>query len=304
MLIPQNIDFQEIQDPVFFEKEIQVFIKRFDKIHDLVSGNKFFKLKYNLDMAKKEGMGTLLTFGGAFSNHIYAVAAAAEKLGFKSIGLIRGEQHSPLNPTLSFAAARGMQLIYLDRQTYRNKHENSYLKFLEETYGEFYLIPEGGTNSLAIAGTAEMLTEQDRIFSHVTCSIGTGGTFAGLVKSLGENQSLLGFSSLKGDFIYDEMSRLLKKEQIECEGKFEILDKYHFGGYGKFKPDLIKFMKGFYETYQIPLDPVYTGKMMFGIFDLIEKDYFPAGSKILCMHTGGLQGIAGFNSRFKENLPL
>jgi 1-aminocyclopropane-1-carboxylate deaminase len=275
-----------------------------DQVHELASGNKFFKLKYNFEQAIKEGKKTLLTFGGAFSNHIYATAAAANSEGFESIGIIRGEETFPINPTLKSAMEKGMQIHYLSREIYRKKNETDFLEKIKADFGDFYLIPEGGTNAYAIHGTSEILEEADSLFTHIGTSIGTGGTFLGLAASLNTNQTLLGFSSLKGDFIHKEIASLLKNFQIHPKGLFSILDNYHFGGYSKYNPGLLDFIHWFYDTFGIPLDPVYTGKMMMGLMDLIKLDYFPKGSNILALHTGGLQGIAGFNHRFGLSLPL
>ncbi|PRY85902.1 1-aminocyclopropane-1-carboxylate deaminase/D-cysteine desulfhydrase [Mongoliibacter ruber] len=303
MLLPTQIATQELHAELLSAFDLRLFIRRLDQIHPLVSGNKFFKLKYNLFQAKNEGKNRLLTFGGAFSNHIHALSAAAKEEGFQAIGVIRGEEIFPLNPTLGFAQQNGMILHFVDRSSFRDKNKPEFINELRRHFGDFYLIPEGGTNSLAIEGTAEILKKADDIFTHIACSIGTGGTISGLAQSMNKGQHLLGFSSLKGDFIHQEIKELLIREGIVPKGEFTILDSYHFGGYGKFKPELIKFLKEFYGQFQIPLDPVYTGKMMYGLFDLIQKNYFPRGSRILCMHTGGLQGVAGFNQRFGEDLP-
>lgn len=304
LLLSNPISIQEINLPLLKEKEISLYVKRLDQVHELVSGNKFYKLKFNLEEAKKKGFSTLLTFGGAFSNHIYATAAAAKKEGFKAIGVIRGEETFPLNPTLSFAKSEGMQLEFISREDFRKKSEGSFIEKLKEKFGVFYLIPEGGTNALAIKGTKEILSEVDSDFSHITCSIGTGGTFAGLAGSIHANQQLLGFSSLKGEFIHQEIQNLFSQHQINPKGQYRVINKYHFGGYGKSGSELIDFIQFFYSQTQIPLDPIYTGKMMFGIFDLIKKGFFEKGSKIQAIHSGGLQGIDGFNQRFGAKLPL
>lgn len=304
LLIPNQIPTQELFFPLFREKGIRLSIKRLDQVHELASGNKFFKLKYNLEEAKRQHKSTLLTFGGAFSNHIYALAAASQRLGFQSIGVIRGEKTLPLNPTLAFAENTGMQLHYLSRSDYQRKNEDEIIQNLREKFGDFYLIPEGGTNELAIKGTREILTDADLEFTHVATSIGTGGTFAGLADSIGKDQQLLGFSALKGDFIFKEMEDLFKKYKINVSGKYQIMNGFHFGGYGKTKPELISFIRRFYSQFQIPLDPIYTGKLMFGILDLIERDFFPYDSHILAIHTGGLQGVAGFNQKYGTELPL
>jgi len=304
MLLPRSIATEILQHPLWENQDVQLFMKRLDQVHHKASGNKFYKLKYNLEQAQKEGKSTLLTFGGAYSNHIYATAAAAQHAGFQSIGIIRGEETIPLNPTLAAAKEKGMQLFYVDRTTYRQKKEPAFIANLKRQFGDFYLIPEGGTNELAIKGTTEILTAEDSTYTHICSAIGTGGTLLGLANSLKNHQELLGFSSLKGSFIHQEIADGLEKFGIIPEGKVNVLDNYHFGGYGKHNSALLDFIRWFYQEFQIPLDPVYTGKMVYGTVDLIKKQYFPPGSKILLVHTGGLQGIAGFNERFGFALPL
>ncbi|AFL83949.1 1-aminocyclopropane-1-carboxylate deaminase [Belliella baltica DSM 15883] len=304
MLTPQSISNQKINYPLWEDRGIEVWIKRLDQVHPLASGNKFFKLKYNLERAISENHDTILTFGGAYSNHIYATAAAAKSLGLHSIGIIRGEETLPLNPTLASAKENGMRVDYVDREAYRRKTEPEFLQALQEKFGNFYLIPEGGNNAEAIKGTSEILEEKDSEFTHITCSIGTGGTFTGLVNSIEEQQTLLGFSSLKGDFIHEEIKNLLKSHQVVSKGKYQILDQFHFGGYGKVNADLIEFVKWFYKEFEIVLEPIYTGKMIYGLFEMIKNKTIESNSKILIIHTGGLQGLAGFNHRFGTSLPL
>ena len=279
-----------------------LYLKREDLLHPHISGNKFRKLHYNLLAAAKLGHSTLLTFGGAFSNHIAAVAAAGKQYGFKTIGVIRGEELQTKiaeNPTLSFAKECGMQLHFIDRENYRRKGESGFLHNLKERFGECYLIPEGGTNALAIKGCMEILTEEARHFDYICVPVGTGGTIAGLVKASNKNQKVLGFSALKGTFQTAEVSKYSSKTN------YEITDDYCFGGYGKIDIELIRFINGFKEKCNIPLDPVYTGKMMYGIMDLLKKGHFKENSRILAVHTGGLQGIAGMNLKLKKkNLPI
>lgn len=304
MLIPNSIATEILHHPLWENQGIELSIKRLDQVHAQASGNKFYKLKYNLEEAKKQGKTTLLTFGGAYSNHIYATAAAAEYAGFKSIGIIRGEETLPLNPTLGAAQSHGMELHYLNRSVYRNKKEEAFIENLKKELGDFYLVPEGGTNALAVKGTAEIMTEADAGYSHICTSIGTGGTFSGLARSIGPEQVLIGFSSLKGDFIHEEIYSLLTQFQIHPKGKIEIMNQYHFGGYGKHNEELLDFIRWFYQEFQIPLDPVYTGKMVFGVLNQIKNRSIPAGAKVLLLHTGGIQGLAGFNQRFGLSLPL
>lgn len=276
---------------------------RLDQIHAAVSGNKFFKLKYNLEAAKESGKNTVLTFGGAFSNHIYATASAARAEGLQSIGVIRGKDADLENPTLHHAQKMGMRLHLVDRDSYRKKDSPGFLHMLNQEFGDFYLIPEGGTNELAIRGTSEILGKEHSEFSHVCVSIGTGGTFAGLASAMESHQALLGFSSLKGDFIHGEINGLLQKHEIEPRGELAIRSDYHFGGYGKTKPELLEFMQWFYSEFGIPLDPIYTGKLAFGLWDLVGKGHFPNNSHILMIHTGGLQGNAGFAEKTGIELP-
>ena len=285
-----------------FPNGIAVTIKRDDLIHPIVSGNKFRKLKYNLLQAKKENKKSLLTFGGAFSNHIAAVAFAAQEQGFQSIGIIRGDELSnkiASNPTLQFAQQCGMQFEFVSRESYRSKHEENFISDLKSRFGDFYLVPEGGTNELAVKGCQEILTAEDAKFNYVCCAVGTGGTISGIINSSLPHQKVLGFPALKGDFLQDEIRIFVENEN------WELVNDYHFGGYGKINQDLIAFINQFYSDTKIPLDPVYTGKMVYGIFDLIQKNYFPAHSNILLIHTGGLQGIYGMNEKLKKKqLPL
>jgi len=285
-----------------FPNNISLIIKREDLIHPFVSGNKFRKLKYNLLQAKAENKETLLTFGGAFSNHIAAVAYAGKEQGFKTIGIIRGDEifdKIEENPTLKFAQEKGMEFEFVSREEYRLKSEASFIEKLKVKFGDFYLVPEGGTNELAVKGCEEILTEEDSVFDYVCCAVGTGGTISGLINSVLPNQKILGFPALKGGFLNDEIRIFAKKDN------WNLISDYHFGGYGKINLDLIEFINAFFEKTKVPLDPIYTGKMVFGVIDLISKNYFPAHSKILLIHTGGLQGIDGMNIKLKQKkLPI
>ena len=287
---------------ITFPNSISVTIKREDLIHPVVSGNKFRKLKYNLLQAKTENKKTLLTFGGAFSNHIAAVAFAAKENGFESIGIIRGDELGDKiaqNATLQFAQGCGMKFEFVSREAYRLKNESSFLERLKLKFGDFYLIPEGGTNELAVKGCQEILTDEDREFDYICCAAGTGGTISGIINSALSHQKVLGFPALKGDFLQDEICIFVQNKN------WKLINDYHFGGYGKVNEELIAFINDFYNTNQIPLDPVYTGKMVFGVIDMIQKNYFPAQSNILLIHTGGLQGIQGMNAKLKKKqLPI
>ncbi len=285
-----------------FKSSVKLALKREDMLHEFVSGNKYRKLKYNLIKAKAQGAKTLLTFGGAYSNHIAAVAMAGHIYGFKTVGVIRGEElHDKVekNTTLRFAKTNGMQFKFVSRTDYRNKTSDAFLSALEKTYDAFYLIPEGGTNALAVKGCEEILTDADSNYDFVCCAVGTGGTISGLINGALPKQQILGFPALKGSFLHEDISKFAK------QSNWQLIEDYHFGGYAKLNAELIHFINTFKSQHGISLDPVYTGKMMFGIYDLIQKGYFPNGAKILAVHTGGLQGIAGMNSVLKnKNLPL
>lgn len=281
--IAQAVGYQTLMD----QPDKHLDLKRLDLIHPHISGNKFYKLKYNLQHAKQLGQDTLITFGGAFSNHIAATAYAAHYFGFNSIGIIRGEELADqrLNHTLATASQFGMQLEFINRQDYRNKEQPDFLAELQSRFPNAYIIPEGGTNSLAIQGCKEILSEQDRQnYDVICCAVGTGGTITGLIESSHFNQNILGFSALKGDFLTSDVTHLTAKKN------WKIIDEYCCGGYAKTSAQLIEFIQFFEKQYQIPLEPIYTGKMLFGIFDLIEKAYFPPHTRILAIHSGGLQG--------------
>lgn len=284
------------------EIEHGLYLKPEYLIHEHISGNKYRKLKYNLQAAKKEGLDTLLTFGGAFSNHITAVAAAGRAFGFKTIGVVRGEELQEKiadNPTLTFAHNQGMRLHFISRELYREKSSVEFVALLKAWFGEFYLLPEGGTNALAVKGCEEILTEADASFDYICCPVGTGGTISGLIHASKEHQKVLGFPALKGGFLAQEIRQWTTKDN------WELITDYHFGGYAKINESLITFINWFKATYNIPLDPVYTGKMLYGIFELLKTGYFKPNDRILAIHTGGLQGIKGMNLELnRKKLPL
>lgn len=275
----------------------EVFVRREDLIHPFVSGNKFRKLKYNLFEAIKQNQTTILTFGGAYSNHIAATAFAARENGLKSIGIIRGEELESIideNPTLAFAKSCGMVFKFVSREHYRTKDESFFLAELKTEFGNFYFLPEGGTNDLAVRGCEEILTSKDAVYDFVCTCVGTGGTIAGIINSSFSHQKVLGFPALKGDFLQKDIRKFAINEN------WELIDSYHFGGYGKVTADLIAFINSFHRDYKILLDPIYTSKMVFGVLDLIKKNYFPENAKILLIHSGGLQGIEGMNKKLKR----
>ena len=272
-------------------------VLREDEVHPLVSGNKFRKLKYTLKDAQQAGADTLLTFGGPYSNHIAAVAAAGVELGFKTVGVIRGEELPSKvddNPTLRFAREHKMQLHFVTRASYKEKTDAKFLQELEAKFGSFYTIPEGGTQALAVQGCEEILSDRTKKFDYICVPVGTGGTIAGIVKASQPHQTVLGYSALKGAFQKKEIERYTDK------ANFKIIDDYCFGGYAKIDLQLVRFMNDFKQQTQIQLDPVYTGKMMFGILDGMKNGKFKENSRILAVHTGGLQGIAGMNLQLKK----
>lgn len=289
---------KKVSDNFISKSGVNLFIKRLDLNHPEISGNKWFKLKYNLIEAAKNNYKTLLTFGGAFSNHIYATAAAGRILNFKTIGVIRGEEHLPLNPTLAFVKKRGMEITYLNRTSYRDKYNSDFLSSLKSKYGNFYLIHEGGTNSLAIKGCKEIFDDINTPFDFICTACGTGGTLAGLISELKENQTAIGFPVLKGGgFLNNDINNLLKTSTGVENKNWQLITDYHFGGYAKIKDELIEFISEFEYRNGIKLEPIYSGKMLFGIYDLIKKDYFPKGSIIIALHNGGLQGLEGLKNK-------
>lgn len=295
-----NSPIQWISDPLLDEKGVQLAVKREDLIHPHISGNKWRKLKYNFLEAKDKGFTKVLTFGGAFSNHIAATSACAKEFGLESIGVIRGEElNSSSNHTLRFASDQGMSLSFVSRSDYRNKYKNDFIEWLKSQFGEFFLIPEGGTNDLAIKGTEEILDSECESFSHVCVAAGTGGTASGIIRSANQDQHVLVFPALKGNFMESEIKSLVGVGEYVTWTSF---NQYHFGGYAKWNDELIDFINSFKRQYNIPLDPIYTGKMLFGLFDMIKRDYFVKEATLLAIHTGGLQGIQGFNDQYNNIL--
>jgi 1-aminocyclopropane-1-carboxylate deaminase len=311
-----NLPFSPIQslDDVFFESnKLKIFVKRDDLIHPQIHGNKWRKLKYNLSAFKTSGKNQILTFGGAFSNHIHATAAAGQLFNIKTIGVIRGERVTPLSPTLEFAEKCGMTLHFISREAYRNK--DILLKELYNLYGDFYHLPEGGTNNEAVYGCMEIVEEVHLQLGfkpdYFCVACGTGGTLSGLTLACEPMQKIVGMCVLKNDNMFGEVTKILQTSVIpnieltkvpfylikknEMPTNWSLNTEYHFGGYAKWSPNLITFINEFKIKYGISLDPVYTGKMFFGVFDLISKGYFKENSTVVLVHTGGLQGIEGFN---------
>ena len=296
---------QELNSTFLSDKGIRVLVKRDDQNHPLVMGNKWRKLKYNLVAAKTQQKEILVTYGGAYSNHILATAVAANRCGLKSVGIIRGDELTPdSNPTLQQASAENMRLVFVNRDLF-NLYKTTltvpdYLQKEVEESG--FLLPEGGTNQLAIKGCEEIISEIEDSFDICCTAVGTGGTFLGLLNSLAPDKKLYGFSSLKGNWVGQEIKDL--KQVYDISGQnYYVFDDQMFGGYGRFDQNLIQFILEFRQEYGILLDPIYTGKMFFRVWDMVKNDQIARGTTLLLLHTGGLQGIAGFNARFGQLLP-
>ena len=295
-------EIQPVDIGLFSLGGFKLDILREDLLHPIISGNKFRKLKFNLIEAQQKEFKTILTFGGAYSNHIAATAAAGKMFGIATIGVIRGEElvsKVTENATLSYAQSCGMKLHFISRSDYKEKDTSLYIGQLRTKFGEFYVLPEGGTNALAIKGCSQMLSPIMQSYDYLCTAVGTGGTMAGIVAGATKEQRVLGFSALKGTF-QDELVRLFNAQKESV-----VIDSYCFGGYAKIDEELVRFINEFKRKTQIQLDPIYTGKMMYGIFDQMKSGQIPKNSRILAIHTGGLQAISGMNSVLrKKNLPL
>ncbi|WP_124979911.1 1-aminocyclopropane-1-carboxylate deaminase/D-cysteine desulfhydrase [Nonlabens xiamenensis] len=293
---------QSQNQPYICEVSDQISIKREDLLHPEVAGNKLRKLKYNLQHALDAGRSKIVTFGGAYSNHIAATAAACAMVGMKSIGVIRGEELAVdlqttlrKNPTLRLAHRFGMELHFIDRTTYRDKMLPKYQLQWEELFGPHYLIPEGGTNQLAVQGCEEILSASDlQQYDLICVAAGTGGTAAGIINTAGAQQKIMVFSALKGDFMRNEIQQYCERTD------FKVIQDDQFGGYAKSDDRLIGYMNARFRESGIPLDPIYTGKMMYGIEQMLREGVIPAKTRILAIHTGGLQGIAGYNQMLAQ----
>ncbi|WP_237710576.1 1-aminocyclopropane-1-carboxylate deaminase/D-cysteine desulfhydrase [Saccharopolyspora spinosa] len=277
----------ELRDETLDRCGIRLYIKRDDLIHPDIPGNKWRKLKYNIAAAKEQNATSLLTFGGAYSNHIRATAAVGHYFDFRTIGIIRGEEHLPLNPSLDYAASMGMRLSYLDRASYRNKTSPEVLNELRDTFGEFYLIPEGGSNELALAGCKELPHEIGINFDVICCACGTGGTLAGIAAGLKPGQRALGFSALKGgDFLRNDIASLQRRAFGGDTGNWSIECEFHMGGYARRNHELDDFIDSFERSHKLRLDWIYVAKMMYGIFSLVEMGRFSRGSTLVAVVTG------------------
>jgi 1-aminocyclopropane-1-carboxylate deaminase len=277
----------ELHDDRLASTGVRLWLKRDDLIHPELPGNKWRKLSHNLTAATESGHDTLLTFGGAYSNHIRATAAAGHYFGFTTIGVIRGEQHLPLNPSLAYAVGRGMRLTYLDRGTYRTKDDAAVIDRLHQQWGPFCLLPEGGSNALAVAGCADLVAELSDPFDVICCPVGTGGTLAGLAAGLEPGQRAIGVSVLKGgQFLADVVTQLQTAALGRPTANWHIEYDFHSGGYAKTSPQLNAFVADFDRRHGIALDPIYTGKMLLGIFTLVATGAIAAGTRVIAVRTG------------------
>ncbi len=286
---------QEIQHPLLEQKKIKLAIKRDDLLHPVISGNKWRKLKYNLINMKSKGCDSFVTFGGAFSNHLYASAMACKTFNLTGHAIIRGPHIDENNPTIKMAHACGMNLYAVNRKTYKLRHEPAFLKNLQTEFPNSAIIPEGGTNKAALSGVVELaksLPQSD----YVICATGSGGTIAGLAKGCPHNTQVIGIAVLKqASYLNQDIAQLLTDNHRGAP--WQLLTDHHYGGYGKFTDDVWTFCQLMKQTYQLPLEPIYTGKMLFAVWQLISRDYFPQGSSIIVIHTGGLQGLDGLRYR-------
>lgn len=291
--IPVPSPLERLSHPVPDAFGIDIYIKRDDLIHPVISGNKYRKLKYTLLRAGRMHAERLITFGGAFSNHLVAVAGASQLLGIKSTGIIRGEVDDN-NPTLQYCLSAGMELVPVSREEYRKKEGSPEVRAIIDAYKNALLIPEGGTNADALPGVAEIMDElqmqMDQDPDYMVLAGGTGGTAAGLLSYRDSTSKIICFASLKSGHLRNEIEKLAGEENC---GRLEMIEEFHFGGYAKWDEKLLYFMETFSADTGIPLEHVYTGKAMYGLMELIKRGHFRPGSSIVFLHTGGLQGRAG-----------
>ena len=270
-------------------KVTSVDMLRLDLLHPVISGNKWYKLKKNIEYALSQQFKSVLTFGGAYSNHLVATAAATQQANLHSIGIVRGNPRDmELTKTLLDCKRLGMELHFVSREEYNKKNDPDWLKKLAEKFSEAFIVPEGGANEYGRFGSAEIKKFVSRDYTHVAVSVGTGTTMIGLRNALPVSQKLLGFVPMKnGTYLKEYISNHLLPEKND---NWQLFDVWHFGGFGKWNNELIHFMNSFYVQNNIALDIVYTSKMMYGIKELIQKNFFDQNAKIICIHTGGGQG--------------
>lgn len=283
---------QVLQPDWYFPYVQEVAMLRLDEVHPVVSGNKWYKLKHNISHAIQHGYKTILTFGGGYSNHLVATAAAAKESGLKSIGVVRGV-YDHVTPTLIACEEYGMQLEFVSQDEYDRKDDEVWLKQLSDKYGNVFIIPEGGANEWGREGAAVIASFIPAGYTHVCISVGTGTTLEGIRSVLPEQTEVFGYVPMKGgSYLTDEISK-----HVPTNNNWLLFDEWHFGGFGKRSDGLLAFMNEFYTTNHIPLDMVYTAKMMYGVQSQMKAGVFPPDARILCIHTGGLQGNATIADR-------
>ena len=284
-----------LKNSLFKQHQVEVWLKRDDLLHPIISGNKWRKLKYSLNHALSLEKNTLISMGGAYSNHLHALAFTGKLLNLKTRAFIRGERPKQLNPTLKDIINWGMKLDFINRRDYRALREFKTNDTLPNLAENEYWIPEGGALSFALQGVVESIHEINQTFQIICAPCGTGTTLAGVIQAVSNQTQVLGFSALKGsDFLEKEVTQLLASN-TKMQHNWSINTDYHFGGFAKTTPELLDFIQVFEKRHQITLEPIYSGKMLFGLYDLIAQDYFKKGSQIIAIHTGGLQGNRGFN---------
>ncbi|MDP2902148.1 MAG: pyridoxal-phosphate dependent enzyme [Methylovulum sp.] len=281
-----------VNDTVLEHQRIELWIKRDDLLHPVISGNKWRKLKYILDHALSLGSDTLISMGGVYSNHLHALAYIGKALGLQTIGFIRGEPPETLTPTLQDMQNWGMKLKFVPRSNYRQLRHYQGWQDLPGIKPLQYWITEGGAQPLALAGIADLVNEIAIPYDSLCVPCGTGTTLAGMIKAAPAQVSIIGFAALKNaGFLTADVENLL----VQPHGNWRLNLDYHFGGFAKTNAGLIAFINGFEAKHGIPLEPVYTGKMLYALYDLIAKHHFKTGMKIIAVHTGGLQGNRGYS---------
>ncbi|MCP9751352.1 1-aminocyclopropane-1-carboxylate deaminase/D-cysteine desulfhydrase [Ferruginibacter sp. HRS2-29] len=289
LLDTNNIPFTELHSELLKKNKVRMLVCRLDQLHPIVSGNKLFKLHYFLEAATASHHRTLLTFGGAYSNHLIATAFACRQLGLKSIGIVRGEAAENISHTLAQCESYGMELHFIPRDEYKYAHKPEYAAKLNEQFGDFTLVPEGGYHPMGAAGAALIMDiPENKMATHICTAVGTATTLSGIIAGSNSNQEIIALPVLKN--LHDLNERIAYLTNDVIPDRLTVWDEYHFGGYAKKTPALIGFMNDFYRRHQVPTDMVYTAKMMYGIVDKLQQGYFKSGSTVVCLHTGGLQG--------------
>lgn len=305
-LLEQRVTpLQQVDHPLFRHHGLDLYIKREDLIHQQISGNKWYKLKHNLRYAAEQGFTRLVSFGGAFSNHLHALAYAGQQFGFQTTGFIRGEPVEPLNPTLADMQQWGMHLQFLSRSDYRRRHEPEFVARLVQAWQPCFVIPEGGANQWALAGCSEIvegISRQLTNYDYVCVPCGTGATLAGIVAALDKRVQVLGFSALRGAHsqggeIAAMVASFVGSRSTQNIAQWSLVDEFHCGGFAKISVELMAFIELWQQQTGIALEPVYTGKMLMGLCELVKRGYFPTGAKIVAVHTGGMQGIRGLQAQ-------